>query len=365
MRNYIILLSVLLLISCNKPSIKEIHVKTNKNIETLAILYLLSDIGLNAHEGSLASEAKQYFYHYQNHKVVSLFKQFNDTVGFPMPSDLFLRLQEFPNAKLPTNVYTDSSKVIIGKHQYGLGKEFVHRFILALNNFYEEAGVEGFINAHKLYFDQCIQEVEQNLPNGELITTMELYFGKEFSSYTIIPSPILFPQIGFGIKIDGEQEDIYYIAGSFPQDKNGSHYTYGFDSASDVWEMSVHEFGHSFINPLCARTVNKKRIDTLRHLFDPIESKMKNQGYSDWWICFTEHIVRMGEIRIAMALKDSIRADKLRDTYIHEMNFVYLPYLENKMKYYENNRDKYQTIEEYFPELIDGLSEVDTVQIKE
>jgi len=88
-----LVIGLIFLNNCNKQVNKEIQVKINTNIETLSVLYLVSDIGLNAYQGSLSYEAKQYFDYYKSHEVVSMFKQFNDTVGFPSPTDFFLRLQ--------------------------------------------------------------------------------------------------------------------------------------------------------------------------------------------------------------------------------------------------------------------------------
>ena len=60
---------------------------------------------------------------------------------------------------------------------------------------------------------------------------------------------------------------------------------------------------------------------------------MDEQAYDDWYTCVIEHIVRLGEIRISYALNDSVQADKLREYYVNEKKFIYLPYLEEKKKY--------------------------------
>ena len=355
-----LIIGLIFLNSCNKQGKKEIQVEINKNIETLSILYLISDIGLNAHQGSLSYEAKKYFDSYKSSEVVSMFKQFNDTVGFPQPADFFLRLQEFPNAKLPTSIKSNNNSVTIGKNKYSLSRAFITQFIEALNKFYIEANIEKFINNHQAYYDKCIREVVKNLPDASFISTMENYYGKEFNSFTIIPSPILFPQIGFGIKVNNhDKKDIYYIAGPFEQPNNGK-YKYGFNSPTDIREMSVHEFGHSFINPLTENTQNKKLINTYAYLYNPIETSMKNQGYSDWCTCVTEHLVRLGEIRIAIAMNDTTTANNLRNEYVNTRKFIYIPHLENEIKEYENNRNKYQTCSDFFPKLINSFSEIDT-----
>ena len=193
---------------------------------------------------------------------------------------------------------------------------------------------------------------------------MEKYYGKEFNSYNIIPSPILFPFIGFGLKIENQNEVvIYYVAGPFDEPDSTQKYTYGFDSPADIREMSVHEFGHSFVNPITELSENRELISKYSYLFTPIQSYMNEQAYDSWWTCVTEHIVRLGEVRIATAMNDSATANKIRKENIETNKFIYLPYLEKKILEYENNRETYSTFKVFFPELIKVFSEIDTTKM--
>jgi hypothetical protein len=91
---------------------------------------------------------------------------------------------------------------------------------------------------------------------------------------------------------------------------------------------------------------------------------MSEQAYRNWWTCVTEHIVRLGEIRIAIAMNDSLTAEKIRTENIEQNKFIYLPYLEGKIIEYENNRDKYHSFSDFFPELITTFSQIDTTEVK-
>ncbi len=86
--------------------------------------------------------------------------------------------------------------------------------------------------------------------------------------------------------------------------------------------------------------------------------------YRSWLTCVTEHIVRLGEIRIALAMNDTLTANQIRTENIEQNKFIYLPYLEDKIVEYENNRDKYPSFADFFPELINTFSEIDTNNIK-
>ena len=325
----ILFTSILFLNSCTSDysNQKTINVSINNSIETAAILYVISDIGLIAHQGSLCYEVRQHFDAFKDHEVVSMFKELLNKTNLGAPANFFLRLSEFPNAEILISLDTSFVKALIGNQRIEDNNNFINQFIKSANDFYIEADIEKFIYDHKKYYDKCINDVRRNLPNDNFIPTMEKYYGEEFNSYNIIPSPILFPFIGFGLKIKNHNEiDIFYIAGPFDEPDSTQKYTYGFDSPDDIREMSVHEFGHSFINPIFEVPVNKELISNSSHLYEPIEEYMSEQGYGDWSSCANEHLVRLGEIRIALAMNDSIASNRIRKIYIEERKFIYLTY---------------------------------------
>jgi hypothetical protein len=367
-KNYsksILFSSILLFVNCTSDYShqKTINVSINNNIETAAILYVIADIGLNAHQGSLSYEVRQHFDTFKDHEIVSMFKELLNKTDLGGPIDFFLRLSKLPHAEIPASLDTGFVKAVIGNQKLDDRTNFINQFIRSANDFYVEADIEKFINDHKSYYCKCINDVRRNLPTDNFIPTMEKYYGNGFNSYNIIPSPILFPFVGFGLKIEKHNEiDIFYIAGPFDEPDSTQEYTYGFDSYTDIREMSVHEFGHSFINPMFELPVNKELISNSSYLFEPIQEYMSEQAYGDWLSCVNEHVVRLGEIRIALAMGDSITSNRIRKTDIEERKFIYLPFLEEKILEYENNRKYYRTFEDFFPELINVFNEIDTTK---
>jgi hypothetical protein len=78
---------------------------------------------------------------------------------------------------------------------------------------------------------------------------------------------------------------------------------------------------------------------------------MQKQNYGTWWDCVAEHLVRLGEIRIAERSRDSLLANRLRVENIEKNKFIFLPELEEKIQVYEANK-KYDSFLSYLPELI-------------
>ena len=65
----------------------------------------------------------------------------------------------------------------------------------------------------------------------------------------------------------------------------------------------IHEFGHSFVNPV-VDSIPPVDISKTERLFEPIKSAMEKQGYNTWKTCLYEHFVRAGEVVIAKLLDD-------------------------------------------------------------
>lgn len=361
------LITILLIsfIGCNNNN-KTIQVEINRNIETVSILYLIAEIGLQTPSGSFSLEAKEYFFKYKEHKAVEMLnKIINNTRSWNSPLEIILHCTEVPNIKLVYELDDEFYKSLSENQNIEEGRNYINEFLTSFKDFYKIAKVDNFINMHQKHYNKALSDVKLNLPNKNFIETMEEYYGQEKLCYNLIPSPVLFPEIGLGLRISTPKGLIVNnVFGAFLDSNSSEGYSYGFDSHSKIRDLSVHEFGHSFVNPITELSENRELIAKYSYLFTPIQSYMSDQAYRTWWICVTEHIVRLGEIRIALALNDSLTAVKIRNDNI-DKNFIYLPYLEKNILSYENNRKKYKSFEEYLPILLENtFSEIDTSKLE-
>lgn len=344
---------------------KAIQVKINRNIETLFILYTLVDIGMPPANGSLCKLAEQEFKEFKNHRAVQLLDTLIPRTSITGPVNLVLHFSELPEIK---QIYElDTSNIVIsligGTNER---KRIINEFIKAFSDFYTQAGVEAFLSKHQSYYQQAIDDVNKNLPPSNFINAMEKYYGKENQAYILNPSPVFYPNFGQGPRIATKDGQIIFnVFGPLNESTgNNKDFSFDFDNHEEIRYKSMHEFGHSFINPITEQTDNFEIINKYSYLFKPIEHFMSEQGYRDWRTCLTEHLVRLGEIRIAASMNDTLTAMNLRKMYIGSRKFIYLPFLEKKILEYENNRRKYITFEDFFPELMKVFSEVDTTKIK-
>ena len=187
---------------------------------------------------------------------------------------------------------------------------------------------------------------------------MEQFYGERFNSYTIIISPMMMwpiednegRGIGTHVILPSGQQNIYEIASPFVRVQKPGEF--GYDHQFQARFLSVHEFGHSFVNKEVNR--HKDKLTKFKDLFEKSklkETMIKTGGYADYLTCVAEHLVRLGEIETARIQKDDQRLERLKDYHLKN-NFIFLPLLEEKIKEYNSDRKKYKTFGEFIPKLL-------------
>lgn len=82
---------------------------------------------------------------------------------------------------------------------------------------------------------------------------------------------------------------------------------------------------------------------------------MRPQGIPNWKICIIEHLVRLGEIRIAEAMKDAKQVNALRKMHVDTFHFILLPLLEKKIQEFERKRNVYFHFSDFIPVLLNEI----------
>ena len=250
----------------------------------------------------------------------------------------------------------------------------VKSYINDLREFYIEKDLGSFFKKNQEFINGGIKEFQNNTPKN-YINIMEKYYGEKFQEFAIYPNPFdAFP-------LNEGDEDFFHGNGQRIETKNGviasmmtsaflpidfkkQSNKYGFDHPDYVKFIVTHEFGHSFVNHTLKKVASQ--LNATEKLFSSeLSKKMKPQGYQNWSICMAEHLVRLGEIRIAEINGEKQRAEKLREMHIKEFSFVLIPVLEKKISEYEQNRDKYLTYQDFLPELLSVLNEITPQEVRE
>lgn len=384
MRKLTILGILISFFSCkpDKTQTNKFEVKFNKNIET----YFLAEILSIDHRKTnkqweeyklktcrayqpIVAKALADFGNLSNHEIAIKTAKLNDTLGtFGYGNDvmmgILLEQPEFDRAKKLSN-FKFSQTHLKGEQKIKF-ERIISNYLQSLYDFYQTENIEDFYSRNASFYKGAINEVESHIPEG-FTDAIESYYGDSREKYIALVSPMMIWPIedneGRGIGAAVENEDkilVYEIMSPYVQvpvksTKKG-YDQFGFDYQPRAITLTVHEFGHSFVNSEVEPY--QEQIKSSSYLFtDKLKKEMQSKGIQNWNVYVIESFVRLGEIRVAEIQNDKERANYLRKYHTNQEHFIFLPQLEDKILEFENNREEYPLWKDFIPELLKVFSE--------
>ena len=169
-----------------------------------------------------------------------------------------------------------------------------------------------------------LTNISEHKPSQKQMEIMESFYQSDYAHYEVVPSFTIW-SAGWGIN-NGRGRKATFVLG--PLDKN-----YDYSDTLRFLHLSVHEFGHSFVNHVVLP--NKEQLKKSRGLFTgELKANMTRQGYPDWESCMVEHFVRAGEIIIPELMGNTEGSEALMKNYIEDRKFIYLPFIIEQLKKY-------------------------------
>jgi hypothetical protein len=118
-----------------------------------------------------------------------------------------------------------------------------------------------------------------------------------------------------------------------------------------VVPLIVHEFCHSYVNPVVNR--HRDKLKAAGEIIYPhVESNMRRWGYNRWYVMIQEYLVRACVIRYLASEGDS-RGKERRIRRDEEAGFEGIADVARLLIGYERNRERYPRLEYFIPEIVD------------
>jgi hypothetical protein len=328
----------------------KLNVTIDERIETLySVAYLNKYFLVNKHANVYKSTIDNKFDVLRNHRAVVLFDSISKNYKFSYyrPVEWILQYSEFPEFK------KIKSKSDVNDETVSKGKEFLlEEFRIELIKFNQEELFQKYLNATKSINQKVIDKILESKTIVFLPDYLEEYYGTKLSSYNLILSPFLHSG-GYNSEVINEngKKEVYAIIGP-----NGEiDFIPHFDKDYLETDMILHEFGHSFVNPLTEKF--EKDIEKLKEKYYD-EKLIKNgiqQGYSEWKYVFNELLLRSIVINITHKKFGEQKAKELLN-FEKNVGFDLVEKVSEKLKIYEKNRKKFKTFEDFMPTLIKELN---------
>lgn len=371
-------ISILLLLSFYTQAQLKVQLSPNvsigisKNVETYFIVEKLAveriDNFVFDIKGTDYSHQPMVYFAYKNFqrykddpsvvRMAAILQQVRDAFHDNGPvMEYLLNQKEFPAA----GARFINTKIKVNNQPNDILQALLAELTDSLRKFYTTAAVADFFKANNQFYKGALNEAIKDI-NKSSFGYMEKWFGQKFLEYQLYISPGMpitpgeDSYRGFGPQILSSKGKIPSMIVSsskmLPLHKNLLQYRkFGFDNQPVTKFIFSHEILHSFVNPLLDKYASQIKADSLLYTKN-LKELLSPHYIGDWNVCVIEHLVRLGEIRVAVSMNDSAEAERLRKIHIGEYNCVLIPLLEQKIKEYEGDRTSYPTFESYLPGLI-------------
>lgn len=332
------------------PETGDIKVAVDPCMELIAVVQLLSGYGeryglTNQLDFSYRRKVDEYFEAYKDHVAVKLFAEMcPEGFNYEIPPASMLYLSDPPGLDIVVP-FTDNTIKRAG------GIERLNEFVRVLRDFARETQFVDFYEANH----ECLQQIEVTVRDAigsvDYVGMLEEYYGMSQHSYTVIPASLFRPGYGPRVERDDGTFDLYCIIGPGGVNDRGTPEF----APLMLRYIILHEFSHSFVNPLTAKY--REEVARCSALFEPIAEQMAEQAYGEWETCVNEHVVRAVQIRLTSRQLGGLGAAmELADA--KSRGFIYIEPLCERLKEFEEQRDKYPTFEAFYPRIIDVFREL-------
>lgn len=299
--------------------------------------------------GQYTKDTEVWFAPYKQHAAVVCFQNLRDQYGISYDAVMSMAI----------HLDIDGGKVKFLGEQADLEKRWsnvdIDDFIDKLNTFYIDTRFHNFFEQHRMFYDEGLKEYEANVMT---------YFHQEWYArfYGTAPTDRFRIVIGFTCgggnygpsrQLPGQPREAYAICGYYINPQTGKPYGEGANMGTTL----IHEFNHSFVNPLLNNETNASLIATTGQKLHKFSAyAMERQAYSDWQTVINESIVRAAVI-LYMLDQDFDQKQVLNELANQVCrSFNWMPELVTSLRYYAAHRDQYPTLNDYYPEIARCLS---------
>lgn len=228
----------------------------------------------------------------------------------------------------------------------------VHEYVRLLNKFYKTAKAEAFFSQQKPYYEKVVNAFGQVLARFNQSWYQEYYGIAPKDQFTIV--------VGCGngggnygpsVELKNKTHQVYAIMGSWSFDKEGEPV---FKEQSYLPTV-IHEFNHSFINPLLTKYENNSELQkSMQTLLDTMRAEMEGQAYRNWHTVLNESLVRASVVRYLMKNNPADKSIAEEEIIIQQnRGFLWMRDLVALLGEYENNRNRYTTVDVFYPTIIE------------
>lgn len=230
-------------------------------------------------------------------------------------------------------------------------------FLADLRSFVREANVMEFLAGHVRLYQSATERLMTLAREARVVEWLEAFFGPRADREFVLVAGLLNGSGNYGAVARGisrrsgpsahagRVDEIFSIIGTESIDESDLP-SYPPRVAATI----VHEFAHSFINPLVdAHEADLKAVAD--RLYPLVQEQMRSQAYGVPKAMMYESLVRAGTLRYLAAQRGTEAAR--REAALDRSNgFPWVERLADTLREYEGNRAKYPALDAFVPRVV-------------
>lgn len=297
-------------------------------------------------KNSYTEEIDLYFKKFADHQIYAQLEKMIEKgffLGRPMELSLSLNSANYLESKYELS---EQSVCMSG------GETYIEKFIKLFNDFRKDTEFDKFFHKTQTYYCNSISFMNNCLNRYSFVDELNNFFGVTNIIYNFIVSNLCKGNFGIHFKLK-DKIHVYSIYTCYGLDINDESNDFDKDQLCNT---IFHELSHPVINPLSQKYI--KLINSYNNIYSYLKQYKDDKlaGYSDWEECVNEHIIRA--IAIYMLKKHNKKEYvNNRIEYEYDLGYRYIKSIIKKLEYYENNRGIYNTLDDFYPDLISVFSE--------
>ena len=350
---------LLLLVMLAEPTFAnaQIKVEASEEVELMAILSRTAGFREYCMDrgGQYTKDTEAWFAPYKQHAVVACFQSLRNKYGISYDAVMSMAI----------HLDIDGDRIKFLGEQSDLDKRWkdidIEDFIDQLNTFYIETRFHDFYTQHQSFYESVLHIYEQNVMQYFHQDWYPRFYGKEPTEQFRIVVGFTNGGGNYGPsrQLTGQPKEVLAICGYCIDENTGKAFENGTDYAATL----IHEFNHSFVNPLY--DANADQLGAIgEKLLKRYYRGMSNQAYRNAPTVINESIVRaaviiymqengFSEEQIKAEMYDQIARD-----------FLWMPELVTALRHYSKHRNGYKSLGDYYPEIVKCLEKYLKVETK-
>jgi len=323
-----------------------VRVVVDPRVELMSIIFRLagSPEYNRARVGSYAKDVDLHFAAVRNHAVVQRAKRLRESHGVAYDACMSMAIHL-------TDVAALAEKVPLDPHPSGLDErwplEESRAFLVEARQFAKEGRFDEFFAAHRSLYERTEARMKTLLDQEAHLEWFDTFFGpRPQASFTVALAPLNGPgNYGPHCQLADGKEELYCILGVWSTDDDGLPVF-----SSIVLEVVIHEFCHSYVNPIVDRHMDELK-GAGEKLFPKVAAAMRRQAYGNWRTMMYESLVRACTIRY-LAHYQGPASGILATLEQHHRRFLWIDGLAELLAKYEKQREQYPALDSYFPQIV-------------